>query len=399
MSVLGVPRRTPGTLHVQLATLSLLAQGLGIGFLGILVSRQQLFGQAAGFAVLAAAAGACVAVLPGKRFSVRAAPGLGTRGFLVGCGVVAGGGLIALQVMPSVGWAEQASFLLLGLATGGCSRLALALLLPMLPAHGAASLLGLAGVSFGTGGLLANAVSVAATSAAIAGTLALWAAAVPLLLAFTALRSSDLRLPKVESTAGALDKPRNTSPRSILLAASLALQATTCVIAACWLTVYLSREVGLSGADGLAIAALFWIALCTGLALARRMPRIRENIGALAVPSTLAVPGGFLLLTDSHPGIALGATLLGLALGVLFPLTLGLGHWPSVLGRCRWILRSLHLALPCGLSAAWMAGSLAIVAGSWDWLVWAIVSCFLLASSSVAVLMADYRVSGDPALV
>ena len=399
MSVLGVPRRTPGTLHVQLAMLSLLTQGLGIGFLGILVSRQQLFGQPAGFAVLAAAGGALVALLPGRPFSARSAPGPITRGFLVGCGIVAGGGLIAMHFVPRAGLPEEASLLLLGLATGACSRLALALLLPMLPARGAASLLGLAGVSFGTGGLLANAASVVATSAAIAGELPLWAAAVPLLLAFAAVKARDLRLSDVKGIAGAHDKLRNTSPRSILLAASLALQGATCVIAACWLTVYLSREVGLSEADELAIAALFWMALCTGVALARRLPRIRENLATVAMPPTLAVPGGFLLLADSHPGVALGTTLLGLALGLLFPLTLGLVHWPSVLARCRWILRSLHLALPFGLSAAWMAEPLASVAGSWDWLIWAIVGCFLLASSSVAVLMADYRLSGDPALV
>ena len=399
MSVLGVPRRTPGARHVQLAMLSLLTQGLGVGFLGILVSRHQLFGQAAGYAVLAAAGGAFLAVLPGRPFAVRFAPGRGTRTLLVSCGIVAGCGLIALQLVPSLAGREDGVLLLLGLATGGCSRLALALLLPMLPARGTGSLLGLAGVSFAFGGLLANAASIAATSAASAGSLPQWSATVPLLLAFTAVKAGNLRLPEAESSGRPQDQLRHTSPRSVLMAASIALQASTCVVAACWLTVYFSREVGVSGAGGSTTAALFWIALCLGWALARRMPRIRRNPGTLVMPPTLAVSGGLLLLTDAQPWIAVGTALLGLALGILFPLTLGLGHWPSVLGRCRWIPRSLHLALPVGLLVSWMAGSLAIVSGSWDWLVWSILACLLLASSSVAVLMADYRVSGDPALI
>lgn len=378
--------------------LSLFAQGLGVGFLGILVSHQAVFDQATGYAGAAAAAGALLALLPGHRFSVQAAPGKGTRAFLAGGGIVAGIGLIAARFASGIWAAEEVALLFLGLATGGCLRLTLALLLPMLPARQSASLLGLAGVSFGLGGLTANAVGVVAVILSAANSLHYWAAIVPALLAFAAVRAGQLRFDEVGASRSRMRIAHNTSPRSVLMAASFAFQAATCLTAACWLTVHLLRGVGLSGAFGATVLTAFWAAFCVGWAFTRRMPRIRENLAALSVPLALGVPGSVFLLVGWQHGVGLGAALLGLGIGTLFPLTLGLSHWPSVLGRCRWISRSLHLSLPVGLLAGCVAGTVAFAAGSGA-LVWAILGWFLLAVATLIVLVADYRVSGDPALI
>ncbi len=182
------------------------------------------------------------------------------------------------------------------------------------------------------------------------------------------------------------------------MAASFVVQAATCLMAACWLAVHLLRGVGLSGLSAATLLMVFWAALCTGWALARRVARHWDSLSSISVPLALGVPGSLFLMIGWHPGVGLGAALLGLGIGTLFALTLRLGHWPSALGRCRWILRSLHLALPAGLVLGWGTGSLAFAAGSGA-LVWAILGGFLVAVATVVLLVVDYRVSGDPALI
>ena len=382
--------------------LSLFGQGLGVAFIGILLSRHALFSQEAGYSVVTAIAGTLVAVLPGHRFSARTFPGRGTRSFLAGCGIVATVGLLAGQFGEGIWTSDEALLLMLGLATGGCSRLALALVFPMLPARRSASLLSLAGVSFGLGGLAASAVGTATASVAGGHSNALWAVSVPGLLVIATLRTGRLRLGPVGSSRYLTETPRRTTPRTtprtILMAVSLIFQAATCVAAACWLTVLLLRGVGVPGPLGATILALFWAAVCTGWAFARRLPRIRENLLGLSVPLALGVSGSLLLLIGWQPSISLGSMLLGLGIGTLFPITLGLGHWPGVLWRCPWISRALHLALPVSLSVGWAAGTLAFAAGPGA-LVWTILGCFLIAVATLVVLVADYRVSGDPALI
>ena len=398
MSAQGLPRRTPVPLHVRLAVLSLFGQGLGVAFIGILLSRHALFSQEAGYSVVAAIAGTLVAVLPGPRFSARTFAGRGTRLFLAGCGVVATVGLLARQFGEGIWTSDEALLLMLGLATGGCSRLALALVFPMLPARRSASLLSLAGVSFGLGGLAAGAVGTATASVSGGHSNAIWALCVPGLLVITTLRAGRLSLDPVESGHYWAEIPRRTTPRSILMAVSLVCQAATCVAAACWLSVLLLRGVGVPGALGATVLALFWAGVSTGWAFARRLPRIRENLLALGVPLALGVSGSLLLLIGWQPSISFGSMLLGLGTGTLFPLTLGLGHWPGALGRCPWISRALHLALPASLSVGWAAGTLAFAAGPGA-LVWTILGCFLIAVVTLVVMVADYRVSGDPALI
>ena len=378
--------------------LSLFGQGLGVAFIGILLSRYALFSQEAGYSVATAIAGTLVAVLPGQRFSARTFPGERTRSFLAGCGGVATVGLMAGHFGGGLWTSDEALLLMLGLATGGCSRLALGLVYPMLPARRSASLLTLAGVSFGLGGLAASAVGTATASVAGGHSNVFWALSVPGVLVIATIRAGQLRLDPVESSRYWAETPRRTTPRSILMAVSLVCQAATCVAAACWLTVLLLRGVGVSGALGATVLALFWAAVSTGWAFARRLPRIRENLIALSVPLALGVSGSLLLLLGWQPSISLGSMLLGLGIGILFPLTLGLGRWPGALGRCAWISRTLHLALPASLSVGWAAGTLAFAAGP-EALVWTILGCFLIAVVTIVVLVADYRVSGDPALI
>lgn len=399
MPALGLPRRTPGPSHVRLAMLTLFSLGLGVAFLGILLSRLSLFSQEAGYSLVAAIAGTLLAVLPGQRFSARAFPGRRNRAFLVGCGVVAFGGLLAGQFGSGIWASDGALLLMLGLAAGGCSRLALALLVPMLPARHAASLLGLAGVSFGLGGLAASAVGMATASVALGHSNALWAAIVPALLVVSAIRSGRLRLMRSQEGFRASTGPRRrTTPRTILMALSLVFQAATCAVAACWLAVLLLRGFGVSGTLVSMILTLFWAAVCTGWALARRMPRIREDLLALWLPLTSGVLGGVLLLFGWQPGISLGAMLLGLGVGALFPLTLGLGTWPGALWRCVWVSRALHLSLPASLSVGWAAGTLAFASGP-EAFAWTILGCFLISVATILILVADYRLSGDPVLI
>ena len=389
--------RTPGPAHVQLGALAVFAVGLGLGFLGALVYRHVSPALLSGEAV-AAAAGATVALFPARRLSPRDMPGSGMRTYLAAWGIVSGLGLIALPVLR-FGGIEHVAVFLLGLATGGCLRLAVWLALAMQPPRHARALLGVCGVSFGLGGLLANLVAAVAVSSLSARSLLLCTASVPALLAFTAHRAGRLRFELPDGGAPPWhDAPRGAGARSAVLAASLLLQASACGIAAVWLMAYLSRELGLSLSSGAAVLTGFWLALAVGWATAARLPRIRENLAPLAVPAVLAAAGVLILYSiDWPPAAMLGATLLGLGTGVLFPLALRLANWPSRLWRSRWVALSLQASLAVALLAGWPVGVLVAVSGT-DKLLFAVLGCFAGALAALVILVGDYRVTGDQAL-
>ncbi len=398
MSEAGLLRRSPGAPHVRLTALSLFVLGLGLGFLGILVLRQSGTDAAVMYAMPAAAAGALLAVVPGRRLLARNAPGRGTRAYLTVCGAGAVAGMIAL-LFAEPRPLDPVRFALLGLACGGALRLCLALVLAMLPPRRAESLMGLFGVSVGLGGCTANLIGMIAASPSRTDPVLLSAAIVPLLLAVASFRAGRVAFEGVEGRWDRERAPQGTAPRGFLMAASLLLQAAACAIAASWLAAYLSRRVGLSLVDGAAVMALFWLALSAGWAHAGRLPTVRENLLPLAVAPLLAVPGAAILLSAGGLAVvAAGTAMLGVAMGMLFPLTLCLGHWPATLGRSRWVTRSLHLALVAALLASWAVGALAHAAGTAT-PVWIILGCFLGASGAVFVLVVDYRISGDVAVI
>lgn len=379
--------------------LSLFTLGLGLGYLGLLTSFDMLFGTTGVAGIATAFLGALLPTLPGRRFVARAG---GVRRFLVACAGVSLAGLLALRVLGAVAGDGAPTFFVfplffLGLSTGACSRLSLALVMGVVPARGAASLLAAGGVSFGFGGAVASVLGVLALRSFSAGSLALWAVTVPALLGYLAVKSGGSRL-KDAGGAAVSEVPWSGSPRGSLMAASLLCQASAWGFATCCLPINLLRGAGASGAAGAAAMAAFWIAASTGWAASRRVPRIGQSSLALVLPLALAATAGLLLLTRWEPTVGLGAALLGGGLGVLLPLTLDLGHWPSVLGRCGWLGTAVAEAVPVAMLAVWLTGTLPFGIGPLV-PVFATVGCVLLALATLGLLLADYRLSGGPALV
>ncbi len=390
--------RTPGPAHVRLTALTVFTSGMGLGFLGLCVFRHASPTLLASEAIGAAAAGAMVAVLPGPRFSKRDAPGSGTCSYLVACGIVSGLAIAALALVRFEGL-ELAPLFLIGLAAGGSFRLAVALVLAMHPPRRVAALVGLCGTSFGLGGLAANLIGAIAVSASSVRSLSLCATTVSAVLAYAAVRARRLRFEPLDRSAHWRNPPHGAGPRRVLLAASLLFQASAWGIAALWLLVYLARGLGLSLSNGAFVLACFWLALAVGWAAGGRMPRIRENLAPLAIPSALAVAGVlFLNSVGRLPAAVLGAMLLGLGMGVLFQFTLCLAAWPSTLGQCRWIAMSLQASLAAALLVGWPVGMLVAVAGI-SQLLYAVLGCFAGALAAVLILVGDYRLTGDPAVI
>lgn len=392
-------RRTPGPSHVRLAALSLFAQGLGIGFLGILISSHALFAEPSGYGVAAAVLGTMLAAFPAHRLAPSERAGQAALAYVAGCSIVAAAGLIAASAMvPPAG--GVAALLLLGLSAGAALRLSVAVVLPMLPARGGPSLLGLAGASFGLGGLAACLIATAVYSALSAVLLPLCAASAPALIVRAALLAWQHGSVAAVQPVAAASSPSGTGPRSLLMAASLLLQAVGCGVAACWFAVYFTRGVGLSGMHAAAAASgVLWLSLAVGWALALRLPRIQRSLRALAAPLALVATGSALLLWPPWPPLAaLGGAFLGMGMGVLFPLTLRLTPWPTALGECRWMTRLLHWALPAALLLNWAAAALS-QAAEVTVLVWWALACFLGAVAALALMIGDFRISGDRALI
>ena len=380
-----------------MSALSVFAVGLGLGFLGVLIYRHTSPAPLASEAI-AAAAGATIALLPSRWLSRRGLPGSGMCAYLAVWGLVAGCGLVALPVVRFDGF-EHVALFFLGLAAGGSMRLAVWLALAMQPSRHGQALIALCGASFGLGGLAANLVAATAVSALSARALLLCAASVPALLAFTALRVGRLGFELRESVRPRHDAPRGPGPRGALLAASFLLQAMACGIAAVWLLAYLSRKLGLSVASGAAVLAGFWLALAVGWATAGRMPSIRENMTPLAVPAAFAATGVLLLYSmDWPPAAVLGAMILGLGIGVLFPLALRLANWPSKLWRCRWVTLSLQASLAAALLVGWPVGMLVTMSGTGKLLL-AVLACFAGALAALVILVGDYRATSGPAVI
>lgn len=391
-------RRTPEPAHVRVAMLSLFAQGMGLGFLGILASWEALSAQDAGFGYAAAVGGALLGALPGPRFVRRHAAGPATWAVLASCGTVSAAGLVALAAVRSQAW-ETAPLLLLGLAAGASLRLSASVMLRILPVRPASSLLALAGVSFGLGGMAACLAASNEFRLFGLASFPLLAATAPATMVFAALRAIQLNPGSPEGSRQAAQVRPRTTPRSVLLAASLILQASGCGIAACWLAAYLSRASGFSGTAGALTVGLLWLAVSAGWAASRRLPEVRGNLMSLGIPVGVVGVGTVLLLWPISPlTVAVGTALLGSGMGALVPLTLGLASWPSALHSCRWITRSMHLTLTVALLTSWAVGALSYSIAT-DAVIWGMLACFAGALIAIIGLVGDYRVSGDPVVI
>ena len=397
MSEAAVARRTPGPPHVRLTALSTFTLGLGIGFLGILTLREALSAPTAVHA-LTAAFGILLGVLPGGKLARREGFVPHRRLLPIVCGLVTGSGLLVLAHLGSTQW-QDASLFLLGLAIGVGLRLTIGLLVAMLPLQHSRAALGLAGASFALGGCSAHLTTMVAIPLHTVDLLLVCCALVPALLVVTAHRAGDLQLGRSGVGADRLPHSPGARPRGALLSVSLLLQAAACGITACWLMVHLARGLGLTGTGGTWILALFWAVLAVGWSLANRMRSVCDSWRTLSVPLLLAVAGAVLLaLVPWTLAAVSGAVLLGLSLGILHWLALRLALWPAALMRCRWMDYSLQLCLPVALVAGLPVGRLADAVGS-EMIVWAILTCIGAAVAALFLLVVDYHISGDLAVV
>lgn len=401
MSATGAHRLTPGPSHVQLSMLTLFTLGSALAFLGTFISLDALPLHAAGYGSALASAGALLAGLPGSRLARGYVPGPRTCWYLAGCAVLSACGLVVLAVDPEVlhRFLDLAPPLLAGMAAGGSARLAAGLVLPMLPTRKAPSLLGLAGASLGAGGLVASLAASFLLTLADAKFVLACAAVTPTLLAFAALRTRSLGLERPEDHDQDGTRSDKSTPRSFVLSASLVMQAAAFGTLAFWLAAYLARVSGHSGAFGTGSLAVLWLGLTLGWVLAVRLPLVLDDVLVLCIPLALSGTGLLALLWLPWTAAApCGAGLAGFGVGILFPMTLRLARWPAAIGKCRWIARSIQWSLPVALLIAWAVGALFFAVASVA-LVWGVLACFLGALAAVSIVVADYHVSEDPAVI
>lgn len=397
MSEAAVARRTPGPAQVRLTALSTYTLGLGSGFLGILTLREALSAPTAVPAVTAAI-GILLGVFPGGQLFRREGFNPSRRLLPIVCGLATASGLLVLALLGSTPW-QDVSLFLLGLAIGIGLRLTIGLLVDMLPLQRSGAVLGLVGASFALGGCTAHLTTMVAIPLQTVDLLLVCCACVPALVVVTAHRAGDLQLVRSGVGADRLPHSPGTRPRGALLSVSLLLQAAASGISACWLMVHLSRGLDLTGTGGMWTLALFWAVLAIGWSLANRMRPVCDSWRTLSVPVLLAVSGAVLLAWAPWTLAAVSGTVfLGLSLGILYWLALRLAPSPAALTRSRWIDYSLQLSLPVALVAGLPVRQLADALGS-EMIVWAILTCIGAAVASLFVLVVDYHISGDLAVI
>ena len=399
MTAAALPRRIPEVRHIRLTALALLLLGAGLGFLSIFVLREGRVSTTVVAPMAIAAVGALCALLPGRSLAARAAPGKWTRAYLTVCGIGASGGMAWLSTIQTI-HPIPLTFALVGVTCGACLRLSLALVVAMLPPWRPAAIMGLCGASVGLGGVVANLIGAwVASPGTRVDPVLLSAAAVPALLAVASIRVGRVRLEGTLERWSARQAEPGVRPRSILISASILLQATACTVGASWLAPYFSQRAGFALVECATVMALFWLGLAFGWSMAERLPGLRENLFPLAGLLVLVVAGAACLLYVGVAGLAVaGAAILGLTAGALFALTLRLGNWPATLGRSPWLLRSLHASLVVALVGSWVVGAL----GSGvrvDAPIWIILGCVFGAVGALFILVVDYRITGDAVMI
>jgi fucose permease len=154
------------------------------------------------------------------------------------------------------------------------------------------------------------------------------------------------------------------TPRGILLAIALFLEAGTYWTMGGWLVFYLSRKLGTAGSTSLAILAGFWLALTCGRVAAQRLPPLEKKLRWLVAAGGLCFLGSiFLIQATDVSGALVGALCLGGGLGLLHPLTLGAitGRHPDL--EPRLLLTFFLVTFSGGLLIPWGVGHLAAKMG------------------------------------
>lgn len=398
MFVGGGRRHTPRPAYVRFAVLGLFGLGMALGLLGAGIQLWSLHfsldARAAGGVFPALGAGLAAALFAGRGRAETVGPGV--RALFIVSGL---GGALALG---AASLAYEAALLplpmlFLGGALGGFAWGAAALLEHVADARRSRSLRDLAGVAFCLGGLTGCLLIRAAAGWVSPEGILRALAVLPLAVAAAAWRAWRFRFSLPGGGRRRAGRRGAFSLNFFLLGSSLLLQCAAYGIAACWLTAYLSRALGLTTRGGLGALVVFWAAAAAGRAAAVRLPSLGESLLSLGGSAAACCVGCLFLLQTARPsGAAAGAALLGLGLSSLHVLTL------RMMERCARVggggLRGFWFAsLAAVLPACWLVGRFAGELGI-ELAVWAPLGCVLAALAALLIFAAEQRVSGGAAL-
>lgn len=393
-------RHTPEPVYVRFAMLGLFSLGIGLALLGAglqLWSRQlSLDAHTAGNLFLALAGGLLAAFFPSRKAAE--SMGSGIRVLLIVSGILAAVDLAAMSLLYDTARLFGPMFVL-GAVLGGFVGAVAGLLAQILTSRRVHEIFNLAGTSFCLGGLTG-----CLTIRVLAGFVSVdwilrFMAVLPLLAVVAILRVGQFRFQPSKALRAPTGGFRALSPSFFLLHGSLLLQAAAYGIAACWLTVYLSRALGLASRGSLTILLVFWAALTVGRAASVRMPALGDSLLSLVGPTAVSCLGCvFLLQTAQSSGAAVGVALWGFGMGSLHPLTLRMLRRRYTVSRQQVRLSALLFSsLASALVACWPVGRFSGVFGI-ELVIWAPLVCSLAAATALLVLVIENRVSGESAL-
>lgn len=391
-------RHTPRPAYARFAVLGLFGLGMALGLLGAGIQLWSLHlsldARAAGDVFPALAAGLAAALFAGRGRAETVGPGVRVL-FIVS-------GLTAALALAAASFAYEAALLplpmlLLGAALGGFARASAALLEHIVVPRRSRSARDLAGVAFCLGGLTGCLLIRAAVGFVSPDGILRALAVLPLPVAAAAWRAWRFRFSAPGGGGPRAGRRGAFSLNFFLLGSSLLLQCAAYGIAACWLTAYLSRALGLTTRGGLTALVVFWAAAAAGRAAAVRLPSLGESLLSLGGSAAACCLGCLFLLQTAQPsGAAAGAALLGLGLSSLHVLTL------RMMERCVHVrgggLRGFWFAsLAAVMPACWLVGRFAGELGI-ELAVWAPLGCVLAAAAALLIFAAEHRVSGASAL-
>ena len=306
------------------------------------------------------------------------------RSFLVSSILLAAAALVGLGAASNPIWLLPPLFAL-GTAVGALTTGAAWLVSGALLQGRAPEVLNLAGVAFGTG-----AIGVCLLASVLHGRFH-WSATVrilaivPFVLAWFVYRAKVFQYMTLSAPPVLVTWRTTARPMAILLALALFLQAANQWAIGGWLALYLPRKFGMTASLSITVLAVFWAGLTCGRVWGTRLPPVEERMRNLVWATLAAVVGClFLLKTVETSGTVAGALLLGTAIGLIHPLTLGLVgsrypyYHPGLLNGF------FSLSLMGGLLGPWLIAQLAEPLGI-EILIWltlgsSILVCLLLAA-------------------
>lgn len=385
-------RQTPDPAQVRLAMGGLFLLGAFAGLLGALlpVWSLNLELDAAGAADCFAAMGAGLLIALAAPEALRGDALSRGRLFTGGC-VLAAGALVALSYAYEVSMLYAPLFGL-GLSMGAVTLRTAADLADVLTPRRSATLLDLSGVSFSLGAIAFCAWVWAALDWTTPDRLLRCAAAIPLAAVWLSRKSgaSPLRSRDADLPAERSDQSR---PALALFMLGLFFQASARGFLGGWLAFYLTHKFGLTGAEGLAALGAFWIAAAIGRAAATRLPPLEGRLRSLAVPAAAGLLGCvFLLNTAETSGAFAGALLVGGAVGVLHPLTLGMWVRRRSPLSAQALRRFLGMTFLTGFAACWSIGPLSELLGV-DAVIWSAAIAGLCATAALAAIVIETKLS------